>query len=553
LAADTSQSRDASAGPIAVVVHLSGRFRGKIHRLEGDRFRIGTGAAAEIRFSEDDLTPGLSAVPHSEPYAIVERTDRGFVLNATLAADVWANGRRVEQRVLQSGDVLEIGEGGPVLRFRVYPPGSKAYKSVGEVFSDCAQCLKQADGTVDRAGILLGRPATELLTRTAPWVRVATALALVAALVAVLVLWQRNRELESGLATIRGMAEALERSAAAATADDADVDALRAELEAGLARIDALEDRTGARGRVIASATRSVVFIQGAWGFDDPDGRPLRFVGLLPDGTPIPGPEGPAMRFGGDGPPVEILYTGTGFVAHEPGRVLTNRHVAEPWEYDDSIAPMVAAGLRPRIRRLVGFLPGVPDPFDLTLVRSSDALDVSWLACGPDAREVAPLPLTDEAPVPGDDVVVLGYPAGIAALLARADPATVEALRASGPKDFWQIARALAEADLIAPLATAGVVGQVGSASVVYDAETTHGGSGGPVLRLDGAVVAVNTAILPEFGGSNLGVPASEALRLLGGGEVPADGDPPSGNLRPDAAYPSESRPPAGTDQESSR
>jgi S1-C subfamily serine protease len=67
----------------------------------------------------------------------------------------------------------------------------------------------------------------------------------------------------------------------------------------------------------------------------------------------------------------------------------------------------------------------------------------------------------------------------------------------------------------LAPLATAGVVGQVTDGAVVYDAETTHGGSGGPVLDLDGRVLAINTAILPEFGGSNLGVPAVEAFRLL--------------------------------------
>ena len=37
----------------------------------------------------------------------------------------------------------------------------------------------------------------------------------------------------------------------------------------------------------------------------------------------------------------------------------------------------------------------------------------------------------------------------------------------------------------------------------------------GPVLGVDGKVVAVNAAIIPQFGGSNLGVPASEARRLI--------------------------------------
>ena len=50
---------------------------------------------------------------------------------------------------------------------------------------------------------------------------------------------------------------------------------------------------------------------------------------------------------------------------------------------------------------------------------------------------------------------------------------------------------------------------------VVYDAETTAGGSGGPVLDIDGRAIAVNTAVIPEFGGSNFGIPAEYARRLL--------------------------------------
>jgi len=67
----------------------------------------------------------------------------------------------------------------------------------------------------------------------------------------------------------------------------------------------------------------------------------------------------------------------------------------------------------------------------------------------------------------------------------------------------------------IAPLASRGIVGQATAATIVYDAETTHGGSGGPVLDANGVVVAVNTAILPEFSGSNLGVPAKKVHELL--------------------------------------
>ncbi len=93
------------------------------------------------------------------------------------------------------------------------------------------------------------------------------------------------------------------------------------------------------------------------------------------------------------------------------------------------------------------------------------------------------------------------------------------ALYADAPRgslqDFWTTTRHLSEAGHIAPLATRGIGGQATLDSVVYDAETTHGGSGGPVLGLNGEVQAINAAILTDFGGSNLGIPAAAARRLL--------------------------------------
>ena len=81
--------------------------------------------------------------------------------------------------------------------------------------------------------------------------------------------------------------------------------------------------------------------------------------------------------------------------------------------------------------------------------------------------------------------------------------------------DFWDLAGHLARGGYVAPLATMGSIGQITAGAIVYDAETTHGGSGGPVLALDGAVVALNAAVLPEFGGSNLGVPIQRLRELL--------------------------------------
>ena len=109
----------------------------------------------------------------------------------------------------------------------------------------------------------------------------------------------------------------------------------------------------------------------------------------------------------------------------------------------------------------------------------------------------------------------MGYPLGLKALMARSDADFIDRLRREGIADFFEQAQRIAAAGFMKPLATRGIVGQVTAASVVYDAETTSGGSGGPVLSLDGRVIAVNTAILPEFGGSNLGVPVAKARALI--------------------------------------
>jgi S1-C subfamily serine protease len=504
-----------SRSPVAVIVHLSGRYRGKIQRLEGDRLAIDTSPEAEIRFSEQDLTPGLSAMPESGPYAVLERGDDTWELRAALEADIWVNGRRTEARALASGDVLEIGEGGPVLRFRLYPAGSKAYKSVTEVFSDCAECARHGRNIADRAGALLAGPPMELLTRTAPLVRLAVVVVLVALAVVVGRLWVRGESLEQRLLAETEVVQALLERGAEEEISGAEVSALRDRLSENVARIEALEARSEARAKVIAASSRSVVFIQGGWGLDDPDGRPVRFVGVGPDGNLLPGVEEPGFTVDGDGPPVEVLYTGTAFVVSSDGYLLTNRHVALPWDADAPIEELEQQGLTPVVRRFVGYLPGMRESFDVELVRASDTLDVALLRCKPVDAEVQPLQLAETSPRPGDEVIVMGYPTGIQALLARADPVAVQAILDAGPLDFWQIVRRLSEDDLIAPLATVGVVGQVTTTSVVYDAETTHGGSGGPVLNLNGQVLAVNAAILPQFGGSNLGVPAAEALRLL--------------------------------------
>jgi S1-C subfamily serine protease len=50
---------------------------------------------------------------------------------------------------------------------------------------------------------------------------------------------------------------------------------------------------------------------------------------------------------------------------------------------------------------------------------------------------------------------------------------------------------------------------------VVFDAPTTQGGSGGPLLNRNGHVIGVAYAVLSRFGGNSFAVPVRRALPLV--------------------------------------
>jgi S1-C subfamily serine protease len=172
-------------------------------------------------------------------------------------------------------------------------------------------------------------------------------------------------------------------------------------------------------------------------------------------------------------------------------------------------------GLVAKFDRLIGYLPGVDKYFDVQLVGASDEIDIAVLSSDDAMLEARPLP-TGLAPVqPGDEVLLIGYPTGVQAILARTDAKFLDEISETDDLDFWTVVEKLSASGLISPLATRGIVGQVTRDAVIYDAGTTYGGSGGPVLNLQGEVVAVNTAIMEGFSGANLGLPIARILPFL--------------------------------------
>jgi S1-C subfamily serine protease len=73
----------------------------------------------------------------------------------------------------------------------------------------------------------------------------------------------------------------------------------------------------------------------------------------------------------------------------------------------------------------------------------------------------------------------------------------------------------LARRKLIRPVITQGHIGEVLPDKIVYDAQTSSGGSGGPLFNNEGKVIGINFAMVREFGGSNFAIPVSYGKSLL--------------------------------------
>jgi S1-C subfamily serine protease len=213
-------------------------------------------------------------------------------------------------------------------------------------------------------------------------------------------------------------------------------------------------------------------------------------------------------------PGLRARVAGTGFVV-APGLVATNRHVAEPWYGDPEADAMIRRGGVPRLERLMAFFPGMPAAADITPVAVSTDTDLAIVRIGdsPAALRRPGLPLA-EIPAPaGELVTVIGYPMGVAGMVAKSPQPIYE--RLAYRHDDMGAANELAALSLIRPSATYGHLGDVVGNKLVYDAPTAHGGSGGPVFDSHGQVIGVNSAYMDGFSGGNLGISVGALKPLI--------------------------------------
>jgi len=212
-------------------------------------------------------------------------------------------------------------------------------------------------------------------------------------------------------------------------------------------------------------------------------------------------------------PGLRARLSGTAFVVAE--RLLaTNRHVAEPWYEDPESEALMRLGATPVLEKLIAFFPGAPTPVTVTPIVLSGSTDLAILRVesGLTTKQLEPLPLAAFTPPPGELVTVIGYPMGVAGMVAKSPAAIYE--RLAYRHDDIGAVNELAALALIRPSATVGHLGDVVGDKLVYDAPTAHGGSGGPVFNSQGQVIGVNAAFIDGFSGGTLGI-GIESLRPL--------------------------------------
>jgi S1-C subfamily serine protease len=511
--------------------HLSGPRDGEVDEVALPAV-LGSGAEADVR------------VPGTSPrHALVFEREGEIVLQAAdPGEETLLDGEAVRDAVLREGDVVRLGQEGPRVRLEAGGEPSE-------------EMLKAAPWERTRGRLaslrLLARSAYGRVSTPVRWLlAVALLLALASAGWSFLEARRLRNEIERMQEALREAERDRERLAtrvagerARAEADQAglvsqveelrrreqaldvrltdaaaaEARTLRTELSATRERLFTLENERAVGERIVRDFGPAVCLVQGSYVFQDEGGRPLR-VRLDEQGASLQDADGNALLGPeGAGPVHEVEYVGTGFLVDRRGLVLTNRHVAEPWWNDDETRTLAERGFTPRLTALRAFFPGKKEPFGLTLERRAEGADLALLRCDLRGLRLPALPLdrSGRGAVAGQPVVLVGFPAGIEAMLAKADAGVARSVLESAGTSTGRISEALAARGLVRPSTTQGHIVDVTETDVVFDAPTTQGGSGGPLLNRDGVVIGVSYAVLSRFGGNSFAVPIRHALPLV--------------------------------------
>jgi DNA-binding response OmpR family regulator/S1-C subfamily serine protease len=301
-------------------------------------------------------------------------------------------------------------------------------------------------------------------------------------------------------------------------AEGGEVSTLRKQLQETTNRLQRIETESQVAEDVIRAYAPSVCLLHVSVVFlDHSSRRPLRYAGITGNGEPLKDSDGnPVYTLEGRAPEVRADFFGTGFIVGN-GSILTNHHVVQPWWKNDELSSVLNQGLDPGIGEITAYFPDSAAGVDVSIAQISEEADLAVVK-GDLSTLKRPTLKTDarkEAAVSGQPLISLGYATGLNAILARAGEEAVNEIAKATGGDPKRVVDELVRRKLIRPLVTQGHIGDVFADKIVYDAQTTSGGSGGPLINKDGQVIGVTFAVVRGFGGSNFGVPIRYAQPLL--------------------------------------
>lgn len=282
-------------------------------------------------------------------------------------------------------------------------------------------------------------------------------------------------------------------------------------------RIGKLENESRVAEEIVRDYSSSVCLIYAVLGFvDKRSGNALKFAHTDANGNPAADDKGNvSVTTEGDGPPVRLHVFGSGFLIDNAGHILTNHHVLEPWWHNAREIPVPTDIFDPVILSMRAYFPGNETPMPVRVQGLSEDVDLGLASVNLPESHPRPVTIDPQTAISGSPVVLIGYPTGVEGILARVDEPTLKRIAQAAGSNTEDLVQELARRKLIRPLVTQGHLGVVGADRLVYDAQTTSGGSGGPVFNASGKVIGVNFAILSGFSGSNFAVPISHAANIV--------------------------------------
>ncbi len=121
----------------AVLVHIKGSRRGKTEVLDKNKMVVGTDPTSTLRFDPDmETTIGPQ---HAE----IEWRECEYVLR-DLGKGTFVNDEQVEEVVLQDGDLIEFGLGGPKVRFRIKFEEGEICKPFRQMLEDSVAIARES-------------------------------------------------------------------------------------------------------------------------------------------------------------------------------------------------------------------------------------------------------------------------------------------------------------------------------------------------------------------------------------------------------------------------